>query len=230
MFSEAEINELLVLMSEDPWFGAASLHVREAMLTRCRRIRFVAGQFLFRQGDPPSGFFGVVRGVLKASTLTEGGKEGVLALLEPGNWFGEASAIDGLPRSHDVTALVPVDVLMIQDNDFDELMRVAGFAEAIARLQARHTRAMYAMLEDATLRSTRARVVRRLRRLARGDVTMAPVNRPVIHITQEMLAMMLGITRQTLALELKELEASAAISQSYRRITICSMEILKSME
>jgi len=230
MLSEAEIKEILMLMSADPWFGAVNPDVREAMIRRCRRIRLAAGQFLFRQEGPPSGFFGVLHGVLKASTLSEGGKEGVLALLEPGNWFGEASAVDGLPRSHDVVALVPVEVLVIDDSDFGELMRVAGFAEAIARLQARHTRVMYAMLEDATLRSTRARIVRRLQRLARGDVTMAPADRPVIHITHEMLAMMLGITRQTLALELKEIEASGAISQSYRRITICSMERLKAME
>jgi CRP-like cAMP-binding protein len=230
MLSEAEVEEMLAPMSADPWFGALGLDIRTAMLERCRRSRFVANQFVFRQGDAPTGLYGVVQGVLKASTLGETGKEGVLAMLEPGNWFGEASAVDGLPRSHDVAALSPVEAVVIEDSEFNRLMRVAGFAEAIARLQARHTRLMYAMIEDATLRSTRSRIVRRLQRLARGDVTMAPVDRRVIHITHETLAMMLGITRQTLALELKEIEAAGAISQSYRRITISSMEILKSIE
>jgi hypothetical protein len=67
-------------------------------------------------------------------------------------------------------------------------------------------------------------------RLARGDVTMAPDDRPVILITHEMLAMMLGITRPTRRSSSRRSSASGAISQSYRRITICSMERLKAME
>jgi CRP/FNR family transcriptional regulator, cyclic AMP receptor protein len=230
MLSDRKRDEMLAQMSEDPWFGTLGLELRRAMLMRCKLNPFSVGQFVFRQGDAPSGFFGLVRGALKVSTLSEDGKEGVLAVLEPGNWFGEASALDGLPRTHDVSIVAPAVILTLEHRDFDELMRGADFAGAIARLQARHIRALYAMLEDATLRSTRARIVRRLQWLARGDATMAPVDRRVIHITHTTLAMMLGITRQTLALELKELEAGGAISMSYRRITISSMKALRAME
>ncbi len=76
MLLEADNRELSVLMSGDPWFGAVSLNVQEAMLRRARQVR-CHSQFLFRQGDPRSGFFGVVRGVLKVSTLSDGGKADV---------------------------------------------------------------------------------------------------------------------------------------------------------
>ena len=54
----------------------------------------------------------------------------------------------------------------------------------------------------------RARVARRLLSLARGDTPLLPRVRRVIPITRETLAMMLGVTRQTLALELKGIAAT----------------------
>ena len=71
-------------------------------------------------------------------------------------------------------------------------------SSTILRVLAARTRSLYGMVEDATLRSTRARVARRLLLLARGDATQARDTRPVVPVSQEALAMMLGITRQTL--------------------------------
>ena len=85
---------------------------------------------------------------------------------------------------------------------------------------AARTRSLYGMVEDATLRSTRARVARRLLLLARGDATQAADTRAVVPVSQEALAMMLGITRQTLSKELKLLAAHGAITLGYGRIDI----------
>lgn len=79
---------------------------------------------------------------------------------------------------------------------------------------------MFSFFEDAMLRTTRARVARRLLRLVRGDTPALPRVRRMIPITQETLAMMLGVTRQTLALELKSIAAAGALSLSYGRIVI----------
>jgi CRP/FNR family transcriptional regulator, cyclic AMP receptor protein len=58
--------------------------------------------------------------------------------------------------------------------------------------------------------------------LARGDATQARAARPVLPVSQEALAMMLGITRQTLSKELKALVADGAIRLGYRSIEIAS--------
>ena len=87
---------------------------------------------------------------------------------------------------------------------------------------------MYSMMEDVTLRSTRARVVRRLLLLARGDAAMAKAVRPRVPVSQEALAMMLGISRQTLSKELKLLEELGAIHIGYRSIELLSEERLRS--
>jgi CRP-like cAMP-binding protein len=79
------------------------------------------------------------------------------------------------------------------------------------------------LVEDAMLRSTRTRIARRLLSLARGDTTMAADARARVSVSQEALAMMLGITRQTLSKELKELVHGGVLTLGYGRIDILSL-------
>jgi CRP/FNR family cyclic AMP-dependent transcriptional regulator len=216
--------ELLPRMSANPWFGALPLRERRAMLGAAELLRLRPGEMLFRQGDrvPPGkgAFYGLVTGSFKISSLREDGKEAILVVLEAGNWFGEISLIDLQPRTHDATAVGEAEVLALPRAAFDELMRRHTFSQAICRMLAARTRSLYGMVEDATLRSTRARVARRLLLLARGDATQAMDTRALVPVSQEALAMMLGITRQTLSKELKLLAAHGAITLGYARIDI----------
>jgi CRP/FNR family transcriptional regulator, cyclic AMP receptor protein len=218
--------ELLPRLSANPWFGGLPLRERRAMLAACELVRLRPGEMLFRQGDkvPPGkgAFYGLAAGSIKISTLREDGKEAILVVLESGNWFGEISLIDQQPRTHDATALGPAEVLALPRAAFDALMKRDAFAQAICRMLAARTRSLYGMVEDATLRSTRARVARRLLLLARGDATQASDARAVVPVSQEALAMMLGITRQTLSKELKALVAGGAITLGYRSVEIVS--------
>lgn len=217
-------------LAANPWFAALDPVIRRELLSHGKPVMARHGEFIFRQGDVDQGFYGLVSGKLRVSTLSDNGREAVLALLEAGSWFGEASTLDGLPRTHDVVAWGEVELLYVGPEAFARLMQRNGFAHAIALLQARYMRAVFAMLEDATLRSTRARIARRLLRLARGDAAPASVGRRVLAVTQDTLAMMIGVSRQTLALELKALVRQGAIRTGYGRIEIVSMDRLREAE
>lgn len=223
--------DLLSTLSANPWFGSLPLRERRSMLAASERMRVQPGEMLFRQGDRvPAGrgmFYGLLSGRFKISSLREDGKEAILAVLEAGNWFGEVSLLDQLPRTHDATALVSSEVLLLGRASFDALMQRHAFAHAVCRMLAARTRSLYGMVEDATLRSVRARVARRLVLLARGDATQAPDARPVVPVSQESLAMMLGVTRQTLSKELRVLAAAGAIASRYGRIEIVSIAALE---
>jgi CRP-like cAMP-binding protein len=224
-------DELLPRLSANPWFASLPLRERKAMLAASELVRLRAGEMLFRQGDAVGAgrgaFYGLVEGHLKVSTLREDGKEAILVVLEAGNWFGEISLIDRLPRTHDATALGAATVLALPRETFDALMERAPFAQAVCRLLAARTRSLYGMVEDATLRSTRARIARRLLLLARGDATQAMHSRRDVPVSQEALAMMLGITRQTLSKELKAMVAGGAVTLGYGRIGIESLGVLE---
>lgn len=223
--------ELLQRLAVNPWFAALPAAERRALLAAGETVRLAAGEMLFRQGDAvPAGqgaFYGVVSGGIKASSLREDGKEAILAVLEAGNWFGEISLIDGQPRTHDATAVADTELLALARPAFDRMMQRPPFALAVCRLLAGRVRSLYGMVEDATLRSTRARVARRLLLLARGDATQARDPRPVVPVSQEALAMMLGVSRQTLSKELQGLAKEGAIELGYGRIAIASVPLLE---
>lgn len=220
-------SSLLDRMSANPWFGALPLADRQALLGSAELLRLRPGEMLFRQGDAPGGFYGLLGGLLKISSLREDGREAILVVLEAGNWIGEISLMDGEPRTHDATALSAAEVLVVPQAAFAALMEGAPFARAVAGLLAARVRSLYGMVEDAALRSTRARVARRLLLLARGDATMAPKARPAVPVSQEALAMMLGISRQTLSKELKALAAQGVLALRYGRMEILAMDRLE---
>lgn len=220
-------------MNVNPWFAALPLADRREMLAACERMRLAPGEMLFRQGDAVSadsgGFYGVLAGAIKASSLREDGKEAILVVLETGNWFGEISLLDRQPRTHDATALADSELLALPGRAFDRLMKRPAFAQALCRMLAARVRSLYGMVEDATLRSTRARVARRLLLLARGDATQARELRPHVPVSQEALAMMLGVSRQTLSKELQGLVREGAIHLGYGRIEIASAARLEEL-
>jgi len=76
-------------------------------------------------------------GSLKLSVLHSDGKEGILALIEPGNWIGEVALLDNTQcRAHTATALEDCTLLAVTAEAFETLMQHADFAAAIARLVA----------------------------------------------------------------------------------------------
>jgi CRP/FNR family transcriptional regulator, cyclic AMP receptor protein len=223
--------ELLPRLSANPWFGSLPLGERVAVLSACERLRLGPGEMLFRQGDkvkPGAGaLYCLVKGRLKVSSLREDGKEAILAVLEPGSWFGEIALIDQQPRPHNGTVLGPAELLALPRPAFDALMKTNAFSEAMCRMLTARMRLLYGMVEDATLRSTPARVARRLLLLARNDANRVQGTRAVLMVSQEALAMMLGISRQTLNKELKSLAGQGAIGLGYGRIEIKSLALLE---
>ena len=220
-------------MERNPWFTSMPRAQREALVGAAELIHVRRGAMVFRQGDPVhaagGGFYGLAAGTIKISSLRQDGREAILAVLEPGNWFGEITLIDGSPRTHDATALESLDLLVVPPEAFAHQMHDVVFANAIAAMLAARVRMLYGLTEDATLRSLRARVAHRLLVLARGDATQSVHLRRTLMLPQEALAMMLGITRQTLSKELNALARGQVISIGYGRIDLLSVEALQAL-
>jgi CRP/FNR family transcriptional regulator, cyclic AMP receptor protein len=217
-------------ISTSPWFSSLPLADQGSLAADSTLVSIDVDRPLCRRGDQPDGFYGIVEGRLKASNVRGDGKEAILSILEPGNWFGQMSVITGWPYAHDVIALETAQVVRVPVEAFHAHMQGAAFARSIAELLAQHTGLLYQMLEEATLFSTRARIARRLMHLARGDATFAAGDRSKIQVSQDTLAMMLGISRQTLSLELKDMAAKGALALRYGHVEIVSMDVLKSFD
>ena len=136
----ATYEELLRIFG-DEWFSSFEPASQKLLLTQGRSLHVQRGGFVVRRGDAASGLFGVVSGVLAASSLLHDGRQIIFGLLESGDWCGEASSLDGLPRTHDIHALHDSELLHIAPPVFEKAMQDARFARAIAILQTARIRA-----------------------------------------------------------------------------------------
>lgn len=81
------------------------------------------GELIFREGEPGRELYVVLSGELEVQKRAPRGTDVRLAMLGPGDWFGEMSVLDVQPRSATVRALAPSRLLVMRAQDLDALYR-----------------------------------------------------------------------------------------------------------
>jgi len=81
-----------------------------------------AGEHIFREGEIGAEMFVIAQGKVRISKTVPGIGEESLAILEPGNYFGEMALVDDTPRSADATAHSNCTLYAIQKADLEQLM------------------------------------------------------------------------------------------------------------
>jgi CRP-like cAMP-binding protein len=152
-------------------------------------------QNVFRQGDPADSVFFIQSGKLKKTVVSEQGKEAVVALLGPGDFFGEGCLAGELLRLATVSAMTKCVIARISKADITRVIHEEpAFAELfISHLLARNRR-VEEDLVDQLFNSSEKRLARLLLLLANFGKEGRP--EPIIaKISQETLAEMIGTTR-----------------------------------
>src|ERR1700722_10783421 len=86
-----------------------------------RIVEFLRSQRIYSQGEPATTVFYIQRGGVKLSVVNPVGKEAVVAVLGPGDFFGEGSIAGQSVRVRTATAITHTTVLAIEKN---EMIRV----------------------------------------------------------------------------------------------------------
>jgi CRP/FNR family transcriptional regulator, cyclic AMP receptor protein len=153
------------------------------------------GQTIFTQGDDGRAVLYIRTGVVKLSVMSRTGREGVLAMLGPGDFFGEGCLASQAVRMGSATAITPSVILLIGK---DEMLRLVHTQPAMAERFISHMLSRNVRIEgdliDQLFNSSERRLVRTLLLLARDGNHDAPT-RLAPKITQQTLADMIGTTR-----------------------------------
>src|SRR6202043_1145661 len=152
-------------------------------------------QIVYRQGDPADTVFFIQSGKVKKTVVSEQGKEAVVALLGPGDFFGEGCLAGELLRLATVSAMTKCVIARMSKADITRVIHEEpAFAELfISHLLARNRR-VEEDLVDQLFNSSEKRLARVLLLLANFSKEGTP--EPVIaKISQETLAEMIGTTR-----------------------------------
>jgi CRP/FNR family transcriptional regulator, cyclic AMP receptor protein len=217
-------------IAQNRWFAGLHPTHQSALRKAAHSTVLRDGQLAMAQGAPlrkrGDGLMVLHSGLLKIASKNAVGVEAILSFIQPGQWFGELSMLDGQGRERDVRSVGVSEVLVVEPDALHRLMQDTSFQQQVVDLQSARTRLLLSLVEDFTLRSAHARTARRLLMLACDDDTRSKPHRKELIISHEALASMLGMTRQTLALQLKALTETGAIVQGYGRIELVSVALL----
>jgi CRP-like cAMP-binding protein len=210
------------------WFAGLPQALQSAIVEAARTKQLANGQRLYLKGQPADGWYGVLAGAIKVGTTSPDGRETVLTWLEPGTWFGEISLVDKLPRTHDGYAYGEATMLVIAPADFERLVQAhPALLRALLVQQSRRLRLAFALLEDAATSPLEARLARQLVNLAasygRREADGTVID---LHLPQDELAQLMGVSRQRINQALKAWERNGALRQRYGRIVIVDPDTL----
>ena len=147
-------------------FGALPERVLEELASELQVLEVPAGTYVFREGEAASCMFVVVQGDVDVLKKSRAGLDSRVAVLGPGDWFGEMSIIDVQPRSATVLTVSPCRLVKITAADLDRLYRAdvkayALIVQNIARELSRRLRVADGILADLIANVTETYIRRR---------------------------------------------------------------------
>jgi CRP-like cAMP-binding protein len=188
----------------DPSFSAAGFHVisREAPFdpkvflgcagTGRAVLQFRANQTIFTQDESADCVMYIQQGRIKLAVMSEQGKEAVIAILQPGQFFGESGLVEQRRRATAI-ALEDCTITAIANAT---LMAMLHAEPAMCEFFTRHLLTRTVRIEDDLIdqlfNNSEKRLARLLLLLADADQNSRPVP---VEISQETLAEMIGTTR-----------------------------------
>jgi CRP-like cAMP-binding protein len=178
-----------------------------------RRIAtFKRGQAIYAQGDRCDSVMYIQTGGVKLSVRSKSGREAIIAMLEPGDFFGEGCLVGEPVRSGGAAAVMASSILVVEKEAMITLLhREHALSDRfIAHLLARNLRTEEDLI-DQLFNSSEKRLARTLLLLARygrSDDT----NRDLPPISQETLADMIGTTRSRVNFFMRKFERLGFIS------------------
>jgi CRP/FNR family transcriptional regulator, cyclic AMP receptor protein len=184
---------------------------------RARMRSFKRGDALFRKDDPGTHLYVVIDGAVKIALPGEFGQEALVAIMRPGDHFGELALFDGSPRSASATALEDTRAALLARDDFLAFLEAHPAAvRVVLDALAKTIRRLSDRVEDLIFLDVPSRVAKYLLDLAQqdGDAKLE------LTLTQDELAAFIGASRVSVNRVLGDLERREIIEIKRRHIVI----------
>jgi len=193
---------------------------RIASLTTTKN--YIKENVIFFEEDDGDSFFIINKGHVKVAKFSDEGKEFILSMLGPGDFFGDMSLLDGSPRSATVIALEDTQVTILRRTEFHAVLREhpAIAIQLLAELSNR-IREANRKIGNLALLDVYGRLARTLidfaksegKELSDGRITF---RRP----THQAIANMIGTSRETITRTLGDLHRRGYLELSGKEIII----------
>ncbi|MEO8678236.1 MAG: Crp/Fnr family transcriptional regulator [Vicinamibacterales bacterium] len=166
-----------------------------ALLTGFHVAGYKPGDVIFCQGDPCDSVMYIEGGQVRLAITAASGREGVCGIVGAGGFLGEEAISGHTVQRHTAVAMTEAHLLVVKAAQMIQLLRTESALSDrfLAHVVARHMH-LEADLADQLLNQSRKRVARTLLALAE-EGGPSPYPRALPHVSQEIIAEIVGTTR-----------------------------------
>lgn len=212
-----------------PLFSDFSEEELDKLLAISKEKTYPKDSIIFQRDEIGNFFFLICSGKVKVILETEEGKEGILSILYPKEFFGEMSLLDGEPRSASIVALEDTSVLLINRDDFLNLLyKHPEIALKILKTLSLRLRKANRQIETLMFLDAPGRIARTLIDIAeeKGKKTEEGICID-LEFTRQELGNLIGVSRETTIRVLRSFEEDGILSIERNHIIIRDIEKLK---
>ena len=182
------------------------------------RRRVERNAFVVRSGEDTDSLYILLTGRAKVTNTDEEGREIILAWLGQGEFFGEMGLIDGSPRSANVVAVEPCELLCLSKEAFQRCMQDNfQVAQKLMQILVRRLREADRKIESLALLDVYGRVARLLLDMSEEENGKRVVKKK---ISKQDMARMIGASREMVSKVVRDLELSGYITFEDDRMII----------
>jgi len=210
-------------------FSSLSDSEMRDLMSVAKRRRFRAGEVIFHRDDPGQVLYIIKEGKVKICLISPDGQEISLVVFGKGEYFGEFSLLDGLPRSTDAIALEQVECYSLQRSDFHNvIMKNPKIALQVLEVLVKRLRTTDQQVEDLIFLDVYGRVAKKLLELAESHgIEVDDGMRIDVRLTQQELASMVGASRESVNKVMGYFMDKGYISTDRHRITVHNLNDLR---
>ena len=218
-------SEVDAFLAAHGWLSYTTADFRAAVLARTVLHEFGKGEPVYRAGDPLGGIWALVDGAVEIESGSPDFAPHLMHFGVPGFWFGEGPLVFGVRRLVTVTASRASTLVTLPLGDCHAILEVdPGNWRWIALLCGMTTELAAGVVADLLLRDPVQRTAALLLRLAGVRSKVFPSDSPTpIYLSQEKLAGLVNLSRNSIIPVLREFERSGYIEISYGSIRLTNV-------
>ncbi|HWX24208.1 MAG TPA: Crp/Fnr family transcriptional regulator [Vicinamibacteria bacterium] len=212
----------LELLRTVPIFSELAEKDIESLTRLAGRRKFPKDTVVFFENEEGDTFFMILQGRIKVTILGDDGREVILSVLGPGDFFGEMALLDNEPRSATAIAVEDSELLSLHRNDFQNVLgENAGITLALIRVLTARLRRANHQISTLALLDVYGRVARVILDMAREEGKRLKDGRISFRrATHQEIANRIGTTRETVTRMLKDLERQGLIQVEGKEIVL----------
>lgn len=217
------------LLAGMPLFRRLLPEQRATLVERATSRSVPRGEEVFAEGDIGEDVFLIIEGKAKITRSGGAGRENLLAVLGPGEVFGELSLFDPGPRTATATALTDLQLAVLSHTQLSDWLDTQPRAgQVLLQVLARRLRRTNDAMADLVFTDVPGRVAKALLSLGERFGVPAPDGGlTVTHgLTQEELAQLVGASRETVNKALADFAARGWIRLQTRGVVLLDPERL----